>query len=112
MASILTSGNFQSVTNIKDLARYVTNLFTQILKQANGNLDFVQNVRAAGPYPITFNVTNSDLTFAHSLSRSPTGFLIINSSVAMRVYQGVTPWTQSNITLRSDTVGVATLYVI
>lgn len=112
MAQVKAPASFQGISDTLELGRFITGFIQALIQQVNGGLDFGANVRAYGPAPITFVTANTDVRIVHTLGKVPTGYLVVNSSVAMRVFNGATAWTQNTIFLRSDTVGVATIYVI
>jgi hypothetical protein len=112
MAVVKAPNSFQGVKSLEDLARFLTNFTRALLQQVNGNLNFVQNISAYGPVSVVFATANSDVVVPHTLNRSPGGFIVINASKAMRVFQGNGTWTNTQIFLQSDTIATATIYVI
>jgi hypothetical protein len=76
----------------------------------NKGLGFADNFNAK-TLSATFTVANTDTTFAHGLGFTPTGYIPIGYTVAMRVYNGDGAWNNTNIILKSDVVGTATILV-
>jgi hypothetical protein len=117
MAQVSTPVTIQNVQSFEDLRRFVKKALTDIINQINGNIQFVSNIAAAGPYQLTFTAANAPVSLAHVLGVVPSGFIVINTTAAMSIYKapgngnGI-DWTQTSIVLQSDRVGTATLYLI
>ena len=96
-----------------ELMRFSSMLFQQIVEQINGNLQFGQNIRSAGPYQVEFANGTDPVAVAHNFGAVPSGFLVINLDAGIVVYKpSGLEWTRSQIWLRATSAGSATLYLV
>lgn len=95
-----------------DLPRYLSQFLDGLKQQINGGLEFNYNLRSSTLLTGNFIKADTDLNIPHNLGRLPQGFIVINATAAMSVYQGQIAWTTQNIFLRSNAVGTAMFYVI
>ena len=111
MAKVKASTDLQNVSQAS-LGRYLTQFLKELLTQVNGGLEFNLNLKSSSLLTFNFLTANTDLTVIHDLGRIPKGFIVTNSSVAMSIYQGSGAWSSKSICLRSNAVGVASIYAI
>lgn len=95
---------------LKERWKYLSIQLKSYYDILNGDLTF-QDSFAGKTITAEFTVVNTDTTFAHGLGFTPTGYIPIGYSAAMRVYDGVGTWNNSDIVLKSDVVGTATILV-
>lgn len=111
MASIQSSVDLQH-SKPEQLSVYVTRFFKQLLTQFNGNIQFKQNLKSSSILTVAFAAVVTDNTISHDLGQTPVGFIVVNSNVAMNIYQGSQAWSATSITLQSTAVGTALIYAI
>lgn len=102
------------ISNQNDLTqgiRFTSIALSRIVDMLNGNIGVTDNLDVAIISGVTFSIINSEVTVAHGLDRTPVGFIPIIPSVAMNLYNGVTAWTNSNMYLKSDTIGNCSILV-
>lgn len=90
----------------KKCSQFLNDIVTVI----NGHISLSSNTDSS-IQSVTFTAINSQQPIAHKLNRLPVGYIVIGSSVAMKVYNDLTPGDTKNIYVRSDTLGNATIFV-
>lgn len=93
---------------VEDLGRYVSQITKQLVDLVNGKISLTENADT-DIISVTFNATNQDVITSHSLRRIPTGYIPINLTSAMIVYNGSLANTDALTYLRSSAVGTAKL---
>jgi hypothetical protein len=84
------AGILQAIKDIKGVLR--------------GRLTFGDNISAeTGITVTTSGVVGTDIPVDHSLGRIPTGFIAVGLDAPVIIYQSSTPWTTTQIFLKSDT---------
>lgn len=113
MAKLTVIPDVSQVKGLEDLKLYTSMALRSIINEINGRLDFVENVRAAGPYDVEF-LNASDVTIVdHKLNRVPTGFLVISLDSGIVVFKPASPeWSSSRIYLQATAAGNAKIYVV
>lgn len=102
----------QRVEGVEEVRRWTTAALNAIIGQVNGRLDFVDNVRAAGPYDLTFNGTDY-VTVNHNLGRTPVGFILLKIDADETVYvPAAPPWTDTDVFLIASGPCVARVYLV
>lgn len=102
-----------TISNLKtlsDVIRYASNTFTAVASAINGGLSFQENIQGRFS-SVEFRVANQEVSFEHSLSSLPRGFLVTGLSASMVVYNGVTENTNQVMYLRASAPGTATVFV-
>lgn len=91
---------------IKNLSQTI-NALAQII---NGRINFSENcqVRIAS---VTFNSANVQQAINHGLNKVPSGFIMIGSKAAVRVYNGTTPNSAQVMYLQADVATTANLMI-
>jgi len=105
--------NIELLKTDEERAQYTSIQLKNYYDILSGGIKFQDNF-SSRVFSATFTATSTDTTFSHGLGFIPLGYLRIDSTTAMVIYNGssgVGAWTSSNITLRSDAIGVATLLV-
>lgn len=72
----------------------------------NMAIDFVTITNAAG------YVADAEIVVPHTLNGVPKGYIVINQSVAGSLYDSGTAWTTTNIYLKFDVAGAATIKIM
>jgi hypothetical protein len=108
---------YSALANLKDAEffRFASAFVSDITTQFNGNLQFVENLRAAGVYRIEISNSSEVLKVSHSLGRVPTGFLVVRAFGAQVIYsadEDSYPWTTSELYLMAGGSVTADIYVI
>lgn len=87
--------------------RYLNNQWATIARVVNNlTLGGPSSSIQANTQGATAGAANTDFPVPHTLGRKPTGFIIISQDAAASIYDGVTPWTTTQIFLRSSTAAV------
>lgn len=108
-------GLFQKLSNlgVSDFLRYGSSLIESLVSEFNGRIDFVENIRAAGPYQVVFPNSSTVVSVTHNLGRVPQGFLVLYVTGAGVVYkpQGY-DFTDKKISLQANTAVTAVILVV
>lgn len=107
MSKVISSTEMDKIPK-EEIPRYLTIVLADIVKQINGGLDFGTNFNASSVSAI-FSSANTDTAISHGLGRVPAGYLVLGSSAAMQVYDGVTDDSNLLAYLRSSAVGTANI---
>ena len=86
-------------------AKLLRRLYEQLVRIVNGQLSFGNGItpdNIAGVWAAIADtgLANTDFTFTHNLLYIPTGFIVVNQSLAGVIYQGSVAWSKTTITLR------------
>lgn len=68
----------------------------------NGGLKFSDNINCEVKTVADTGAANTEFTVAHTLKVVPSGFLLVNSDKAAKVYASGTSWTTTNVYLKAD----------
>ena len=80
-----------NLTSVNDLTRFLQPFISQVVSALNSGLTISDNFRAA-IVGITFPASaNTNIQVKHTLSSTPIGYLVIQSSVSGTVYNGNSP---------------------
>lgn len=124
MAKVKIFNVLSNLTKFEDFSRFASALFTDIVQKFNGDISFVENIRATGagdklnpsePLSVTFASSSEVQTVNHTLGFVPNGFLIVNMTAAASIYapSGTgNEWTSSAIYLKSSAAVTAKIYII
>ncbi len=121
MGALRVFSNLSNLADFPSFSRFASAFFQDVFQQVNGNLEFVKNVRAAGPYTLDFVAAAAPLKVTHSLRIVPQGYLLIYQNLPGFIYgvnTAATPWTTSEIYLQAVNAAsapmsvTATIYVI
>jgi len=102
--------NVSNVTTVTDLARYTSITLDQIQSILNGGITFVDNFQAS-TISANFTAANTEFQLSHSLGRIPVGYILINASAAMIIYNGGSANTANDIFLKSSAIGTGQILV-
>ena len=111
MAKVKSAAILQNSADVDELKRFTGAFADEIVREFNGRITFVDNIKASGPHVVTFP-SNGVQEVPHSLSAVPGGFIIINKSAACDVWQASTTWTDTKIYLQGSAAATVTVYVI
>ena len=110
MPHALSTFDFQPTTppetpGASQFGKMLRKLYEQLVRIVNGRLSFGNGLtpdNMAGVWGVVADtgLANTDFTIIHNLLYVPTGFIVINQSVAGVLYQGSVAWTKTTITLR------------
>lgn len=99
-----------NLTELKDVVRFLSQFMKGVQELIGGNLNFNDNFRGQ---IIDVSFTNGiELKIPHNLKFIPSGYLVTKTSTPMSVSVGTTQWTNSDIYLRSNATGTATVLII
>lgn len=105
--TVVNTSNLDSVAEIK---RYNAINFQRIIDALNGKLSIEDNLN--GKFiGVTFSSANANTTIKHNLNRTPTGYISVQQTAAMTLYDGTTKSTTSEITLKSSATGFSKIYI-
>lgn len=91
-------------------SRFASRLFDELSSILNSGITFSENFNAK-LVGVTFNASNTETTIAHGLPRIPSGYIVVQASAAMSVYDSGTANTDVNLYLKSSAAGNATLLI-
>lgn len=103
------------LTSWKEVQRFASSVLDNLVDVVNGQLSFVDNINADGPYTVTFSGSSDVQAVAHNLARVPTGVIEISRTAAVTTYtpSGIAyTWTNNKIFLQSSGAGSVTIYII
>ena len=110
MPHALYTLDFQPTTppetpGVSRFAKMIRRLYEQLVRIVNGQLSFGNGItpdNIAGVWAAIADtgLANTDFTFTHNLLYIPTGFIVVNQSLAGVIYQGSVAWSKTTITLR------------
>lgn len=105
--SVIDTSNLKTY---EDFSRFAARLFGEIQSILNSGILFTDNVncRILG---VNFAASNTEVPVAHGLSKVPTGYILINASAAMSVYDSGSTNTDVTLYLKSNAVGSCNLLV-
>lgn len=103
MSNVRSNSNLGNVTDVLQLARYVTVVLEEIVGVINGQIDFETNVRVK-VVNVAFPTAAVDTRIPHFLNKVPTGYIIVGLTDPASLYTGTTQWTSTEIYLRSNAV--------
>ena len=109
MSKVITKLTTSNVKTWEELRRYVSQDISAISEVVNGQLDF-DNLKTS-TVGVTFETADTDTKIAHGLNRVPTSYILIKSSVAMSLYDGVTESNDKELFLRSSAAGTARVII-
>ena len=115
MAKVGVFSTLSNIRSVSEFMRFASTLMTKLTTEFNGQIDFVENIRAAGPYEIEFPDSSTVKTIEHNLGRLPDGFLVIDrdaSAVIYRPSDARYEFTDKKIFLKASAAATATIYVI
>jgi len=84
--------------------RYTAKAFKNLEAIVNNGVTLYDNFDAKF-LTVTFVVADTDVATLHGLGRVPNGYIILGTSAAMSVYDGVSANTTSILYLRSNAAG-------
>lgn len=105
MSRVTQIAQLQSAPSIEELRRFTTMAIAAIIAQVNGRLDFVDNVRASGPLPVSFPIAGVTISVPHSLGRTPVGYIVLTQDVAGNVIlppEGTSNWNPTHIFVQAS----------
>jgi hypothetical protein len=84
MSNVTTQADPKNLTNVSDLARFLSIFQTSAINTINGNVEFGVNIKST---IVTTTLSNGkSVTVAHNLGRTPQGFILVGSNIAVNVY--------------------------
>ena len=104
--------NWWNMENIKEDKKWssLTLFLKDIYNILNKGLVFKDNFKGS-VIRVSFTAANADTTIRHGLAFVPTSYLVLNSSVALSVYDGSQTSDIDNIFLKSTAIGQADLFI-
>lgn len=88
----------------------VSNIVKKIINLINGEIKFQDNIKC-NIVDVDFQVADADTPIDHNLGFIPVGYLVIQPTVSMNIYNGSQSWSNGSIYLRSTVVGAARIIV-
>lgn len=115
MGKVLSPDFLANIKTLDDLKRFLSLTLGELVQQVNGKLSFVQNIEASGPHELTFLASGVNMEIAHTLSRVPTGFIVVSLNADMRVWRPSSPgteWNDKKAYLTSSGAGTVSVYIV
>lgn len=94
----------------EEVKKQVTIFFGQIKNILNKGIVIQDNLNVS-IVSVTFNAANTDTQVAHTLKRTPTGFIVVGASAANTIYNGSTANTDKVMYLRANGTGTAKVII-
>jgi hypothetical protein len=91
----------------KELQEAILSAWFELSSLLNGGLKFSDNFNAEILEISDSGVADSEITVAHTLKRTPTGFIVTYINKAGVVYVSGTAWTATNIYLKCNVASCA-----
>jgi len=110
MSKIRSSGDLSNIKDDKEFRRFCSIVINDIVSTVNGNLGLTENTDGS-LQSVDFTSANAEVGITHNLNRLPLGYILAGSSVAMSLYDGVTPSDKKYIYLKSNAAGTAKIYI-
>lgn len=115
MSKIRVFNILSNIPTVPDLQRFLSAFINELTQKFNGQIDFVDNIRAAGPYVVGFTNSSQVFSLDHTLNAVPKGFVNIYQTAAASIYapQGSQyAWTSSTVFLQASAGVTASIYLI
>lgn len=115
MSQVKIPSVFSNITGLADFQRFVSAWAQDITAKFNGQIDFVENIRARGPFGATFTGTGSTQVITHNLGIVPTGYLVISKTSSCEVYATDAmrrTWSGTTMSVAGTAAGGVMLYII
>lgn len=116
MSKLQIYSNLTNLKTIEDFSRFCSAFIQDLTGKFNGQLDFVDNIRASGPVTVNFPDGSTVRGISHGLGFTPMGWLTINQTGTGVIYQPAAGtsygWTTTKIFLQASAGMTAMLYVI
>lgn len=115
MAKIQRPFNLGQISDFVSFKRFLSGFVDAIALQFNGNVQFGENIRAAGPYVVGFTSSSNIRGVTHSLGTTPQGYLVLSQTASASLYapSGVSyTWGSTLIYLQASAGVTATIFVI
>lgn len=99
-----------NLSSYEQLQRFSANLFREIRTVVNNGITFTDNFNAK-VVSVSFATANEEVRIEHNLGRIPTGYLLLQTSAATTLYDGVSPNTVDYVFIRASGVADTTVMV-
>ena len=103
MSKVRSNTNLGNIVELTGLAKSTTIALEDIAGILNGNVEFDINTRT-NIATVSFIATGVDTRVDHKLGKIPSGYIVVGISDPANLYTGATPWTVSEIYLRSNAI--------
>lgn len=103
----------QSIHNTRtweELRRYLAITLDDILTALNGRISVGDNLDGQ-VVSVQFSSANIEVKVPHVLQRVPVGYIPVNKSVAMDIYNGGSAFSNTNVFLKSSAAGSADIFI-
>lgn len=95
----------------KDLETTLDKIFGKIKQILNGGILFSDNFDAQLK-TVTTAGADTEVSVAHTLKRTPTGYLVYSRDKAAVIYDSTTAWTANNIYIKANVATVTAKLII
>lgn len=96
-----------NLDGLEELKQYTSQTVGQLFDLTNGRITFSENIQCK-QVSVSFVTPNADTVVAHGLGYAPNGYITVDLSAAMIVYNGSFR-DSTNIALKSSATGTAKL---
>lgn len=110
MTKIKDKFQFGNIEDIDQMGRFMELFNNDINDLLNGNLEFDDNLRTS-TLSVNFTTANAQLQIAHSLGRTPIGYILAKTNTPARLYDGGTLNDSKFVYIKSDAVANTTIVV-
>lgn len=105
-----TIQDLSNVRSWEELRRYTSQILNDLMDIINGNVDLVDNC-GTSLVSVTFSAANTETKVAHTLGRTPQGYLVAGSSADIRVFDSSSVSTAEALFLKASAAGTVRLLV-
>lgn len=98
-----------NVQTWQELQRYSAQILKSFLDVINGNVDLVDNCSTSF-VSVTFSAANTETKVAHTLGRTPQGYIVAGATADVRVFDSSSASTADAIFLKAS--GAATVRLL
>ena len=101
--------NFES-TDAPGFLSTLARALNTVVQVINGRINFVENCQVK-IVTVVFNAVNTQQAIQHGLNKIPTGFIMVGTRAAVRVYNGTNVNSSQTIYLQADVATTVTLMI-
>lgn len=111
MAKISSPNITSNITTLQEFIRFQSIFNSDVYAQLSGGISFQDNIDIV-IIEQKFSAANIDFAIAHTLGRTPIGYIPVVKDIASDFFKGDQGWTANNIVLRASVAGVTAQFII
>jgi len=102
--------DLSNLTEISEVTRFGTRILKQLFDALNGNLTVADNFKWDS-VSVEFGTADTEVQVVHTLGQVPNGYILAGATVAMSLFDGDTANTTTELYIKSNAVGTATVLI-